>query len=386
MSKESIADIVSGKQEQEGAAQIHRLFAYLAQNPQQYAQVRQFLIENDQLDPEDLPEQMTPEQMAAVAQSLEPYSGKPGIGDVLASKGRNGDSMMAHVNPQEMQLLQSVGGSGTINPATGQPEFFLKKLFKSIVKPLVGAALGFLVGGPVGAVIGGSAGYTVDKMGEAQKAAEAAASEQARLAQEAENTRIAEAQAEAERLRQAEARRQQNITAGQGEIASLFGQFNDDFYNKRSQSYLDYAMPTLDKQYQDQMKALTTNLARTGNLNSSLRGDLMGQLQKQYDTSRLSLTDTANNYANEARANVAQAKSKLMESNASLADPGLVRTMAEAQASGINVNPQFQSLSQMISDLSNGVQTSGAKKAGVAAGGVSLFSGGAGGGTGRVVS
>lgn len=386
MSKESIADIVSGKQEQEGAAQIHRLFAYLAQNPQQYAQVRQFLIENDQLDPEDLPEQMTPEQMAAIAQSLEPYSGKPGIGDVLASKGRNGDSMMAHVNPQEMQLLQSVGGSGTINPATGQPEFFLKKLFKSIVKPLVGAALGFLVGGPVGAVIGGSAGYTADQVGQAQKSAEAAASEQARLAQEAENTRIAEAQAEAERLRQAEARRQQNITAGQGEIASLFGQFNDDFYNKRSQSYLDYAMPTLDKQYQDQMKALTTNLARTGNLNSSLRGDLMGQLQKQYDTSRLSLTDTANNYANEARANVAQAKSKLMESNASLADPGLVRTMAEAQASGINVNPQFQSLSQMISDLSNGVQTSGAKKAGVAAGGVSLFSGGAGGGTGRVVS
>lgn len=238
----------------------------------------------------------------------------------------------------------------------------------------------------VAAAIVGSAVYVGNRANKAGKDAAYAASEQARLAQEAENTRIAEAQAEAERIRQAEARRQQNITAGQGEIASLFGQFDDNFYNKRSQSYLDYAMPTLDKQYQDQMKALTTNLARTGNLNSSLRGDLMGQLQKQYDTSRLSLTDTANNYANEARANVAQAKSKLMESNASLADPGLVRTMAEAQASGINVNPQFQSLSQMISDLSSGVQTSGAKKAGVAAGGVSLFSGGAGDGTGRLVS
>lgn len=235
------------------------------------------------------------------------------------------------------------------------------------------------------AAVVGTAAYAGNRANAARQDARAAAAEQAQLAQEAENRRIAEAQAEAERLRQAEERRQQNITAGQGEISSLFSQFNDDFYNKRSQSYLDYAMPTLDKQYQDQVKALTTNLARTGNLNSSLRGDLMGQLQKQYDTGRLSLTDTANNFANEARASVAQSKAKLMESNASLADPGLVRTMAEAQASGIQVNPQFQSLSQMISDLSSGVQTSGAKKAGVAAGGVNLFSGGSD-GTGRLVS
>jgi hypothetical protein len=191
--------------------------------------------------------------------------------------------------------------------------------------------------------------------------------------------------AEAERLRQAEARRQQNITAGQGEIASLFSQFNDDFYNKRSQSYLDFAMPTLDRQYQEQVRALTANLARTGNLNSSLRGDMMGQLQRQYDTGKLSLSDTANNFANEARANVAKSKASLMESNASLADPGTVRTMADAQASGLQVNPQFQSLSQMISDLSSGVQTSGARKATASGGGVNLFSGG-GGGAGRLVS
>lgn len=236
----------------------------------------------------------------------------------------------------------------------------------------------------VAAIVGGTAvvGYQSNK---ANQNARDAAAEQARLSQEFENTRIAEAQAEAERLRQVETSRQQNITTGQGEIASLFSQFNDDFYNKRSQSYLDYAMPTLDRQYQDQVKSLTANLARTGNLNSSLRGDLMGQLQRQYDTGKLSLSDTANNYANEARANVAKAKTGLMESNASLADPGLVRTMAEAQASGIQVNPQFQSLSQMISDLSSGVQTPGARKATASGGGVNLFSGGSA-GAGRLVS
>jgi len=42
----------------------------------------------------------------------------------LASKGRFGDTMLAHINPQEAALLKSRGGAGTINPRTGLPEFF----------------------------------------------------------------------------------------------------------------------------------------------------------------------------------------------------------------------------------------------------------------------
>lgn len=45
--------------------------------------------------------------------------------DALASKGRHGDSIVAHINPQEAQLLKDLGGSGTINPDTGMPEFFV---------------------------------------------------------------------------------------------------------------------------------------------------------------------------------------------------------------------------------------------------------------------
>jgi len=50
----------------------------------------------------------------------------------LAAQGRNGDSILAHITPQEASLLKRRGGSGTINPVTGLPEFFLKKLFKSV--------------------------------------------------------------------------------------------------------------------------------------------------------------------------------------------------------------------------------------------------------------
>ena len=42
----------------------------------------------------------------------------------LASKGRFGDTMLAHINPEEAALLKALGGSGTTNPQTGLPEFF----------------------------------------------------------------------------------------------------------------------------------------------------------------------------------------------------------------------------------------------------------------------
>lgn len=47
-----------------------------------------------------------------------------GIAALLASQGRNGDTILAHINPQEAALLKSLGGSGTINPNTGLPEFW----------------------------------------------------------------------------------------------------------------------------------------------------------------------------------------------------------------------------------------------------------------------
>ena len=41
----------------------------------------------------------------------------------LPKHGRNGDTIVAHINPQEAAILKKMGGSGTINPTTGLPEF-----------------------------------------------------------------------------------------------------------------------------------------------------------------------------------------------------------------------------------------------------------------------
>jgi hypothetical protein len=58
----------------------------------------------------------------------------------LQSQGRGGDTILAHITPEEAQLLESRGGSGTINPDTGLPEFgFFSDLwrgFKKVVKKI----------------------------------------------------------------------------------------------------------------------------------------------------------------------------------------------------------------------------------------------------------
>jgi hypothetical protein len=237
------------------------------------------------------------------------------------------------------------------------------------------------------AIIGGSV-IVGSENRKARKSAERTAAEQNRLAIEAENRRIAEAQAEANRMAQAEARRVQNIAMGQNEIAGAFSQFNDDFYGNRTKAYLDYATPQLEQQYQDQLRSLTASLARSGNLNSSVRGELMGKLQQEYDKGKLTIADQARSYTDQTRSAADAARARLMETNMSLADPGVIRSSALADASRLSANPQFASLGSLLSDLSGSLGNgSGAKTAANATGsGVSLYNPGLGGSASRLVN
>jgi hypothetical protein len=51
----------------------------------------------------------------------------------LPKYGRYGDDMVAHISSDEARMLQAMGGSGTINPDTGLPEFFkVGNIFKPV--------------------------------------------------------------------------------------------------------------------------------------------------------------------------------------------------------------------------------------------------------------
>jgi len=73
------------------------------------------------------------------------------IAQGLASLGRNGDSLLIHVTPDEVAGLQSLaeanGTTLTVNPQTGLPEAFsLGNFFKSLLPTLAGAGVGMVPG------------------------------------------------------------------------------------------------------------------------------------------------------------------------------------------------------------------------------------------------
>jgi len=84
----------------------------------------------------------------------------------IAGKGQEGDTMLAHINPEEALLLKMYGGSGTINPYTGLPEY--KKAVKTIAKVAAVAAIAY---GGYSAFGMGSFGYMGQGLGSVAKLA-----------------------------------------------------------------------------------------------------------------------------------------------------------------------------------------------------------------------
>ena len=97
------------------------------------------------------------------------------IAKELQSMGRNDDTILAHINEKEAELLRLLGGSGTINPNTGLREYgfgkWLKKTIRklapvisiglSIFAPGIGTAIGNAVAGAVGATVSATAAAAI---------------------------------------------------------------------------------------------------------------------------------------------------------------------------------------------------------------------------------
>ena len=76
--------------------------------------------------------------------------GLDNIAEMIRQRGREGDTVLAHISPQEAGILQLLGGSGTINPYTGLPEF-KNPLKKILPKPIynLGSKIGKAIEGGI---------------------------------------------------------------------------------------------------------------------------------------------------------------------------------------------------------------------------------------------
>jgi hypothetical protein len=139
---------------------------YLYENKEDYAKNIAELISGGAIEEGTFPTEYDPEFLATFNSILleerksrgadqPPFPEKFALGGIadaariVANQGRYGDTMLAHITPEEARMLRRQGGSGTINPTTGLPEYFnplkavtnlvkkvgsgISKVFKSVV-------------------------------------------------------------------------------------------------------------------------------------------------------------------------------------------------------------------------------------------------------------
>lgn len=156
------------------AQQLISILEAALSSPQDYQSIRSKAIKSGLLDPEDLPEQFEPvvlvsllvvmyKLMSRLQQRGFARGGLAQAAQRLRAAGRGGDTMLAHINPREAEMLRRSGGSGTINPATGLPEYFS---LKSLIKTVAPIALSFIAPG-VGTAISGALGLGLGTVGSA---------------------------------------------------------------------------------------------------------------------------------------------------------------------------------------------------------------------------
>ena len=159
----------------EQLAKLIKTMHFALSHPQAYPQIIEAAIKDGYTKPGDMPEQFDQVLIVSILAALyivqaqmeargkghsKPHKmARGGLAQAarrLQAQGRNGDTILAHISPQEARMLQQSGGSGSINPHTGLPEFFSLRSFLGAIIPIV---VNYFVPG-AGAAIGGAMGMT----------------------------------------------------------------------------------------------------------------------------------------------------------------------------------------------------------------------------------
>lgn len=93
----------------------------------------------------------------------------PSLAEMIREQGGEEDTILAHINPLEAQILGLIANGGRINPVTGLPQFGLLnkpgKWLKGSVGGMGGTILGNMIlpgiGGVIGGALGGAAGSAI---------------------------------------------------------------------------------------------------------------------------------------------------------------------------------------------------------------------------------
>lgn len=155
--------------------------------------------------------------------------------------------------------------------------------------------------------------------------------------------------------RMREQRRQANLSQGMTSIDQAFSGFDDNFYNQRQQAYNEFAMPQLNRQYGGAMDDLTFALARSGLLESSVAARKQGDLSENFQLQRQGVVDEGARLANQARQDVASARSSTVNDLYATENPAAAAAAAQARARIATQQPTFSPLGMLFQNATSGL-------------------------------
>lgn len=165
---------------------------------------------------------------------------------------------------------------------------------------------------------------------------------------------------EAAAARQDEQTRQNEIRSGTSRINDIFGGFDDDFFKGRRDAFLGYANPQLEDQYGDAQKQLTFALARNGTLDSSIRAEKAGELQKKYDLNKQMIGDQAIASETDARNATEDARANLIATLNATGDATGTANQALARSAALSKPAAYSPLTQLFADFTGTLGTQAA--------------------------
>lgn len=157
--------------------------------------------------------------------------------------------------------------------------------------------------------------------------------------------------------RKAEEARAQRVRDSRGAVDTVFGTYDDDFYDKRRQSYLDYANPQVQQDYEDAMGELMGALASSGRTKSSLAAKRKAKGQELMDRAQADVNMKAEGHVGDLKSALAQTKQNMYDQASTLADVDATTNLAIGQFQAASKPPVYNPLTDMFADLTAGLAT-----------------------------
>lgn len=160
-----------------------------------------------------------------------------------------------------------------------------------------------------------------------------------------------EAEKQRQMLLKQESDRKSNIAAGNANIDSAFGGFNDDYYQKAQGTYTGAYLPEINRQETRSMDRLKSALAGRGVLESTVGASAMADLSEAAAKERAGVASAGVDFVNSLKNKVADTKTSLYGQSQAAADPNAIASAATGQASALAEQGQLTPSPSGLGDL-----------------------------------